>query len=278
MTRFGNGDAGSWGHGSSTCVELSIDGRVALLRLNRSESGNSISARMVAELWEALDEAEARCSVLVLEGGHEVFCVGADLSEYSGLEEAPDDPGALYRLWVRMATGPLLTVAHVRGRVMAGGVGFVAASDIAICGLEATFALSELLFGLYPAMVLPFLIRRIGRQHAHYLTCITQPIGAQQAEQWGLVDEATSDTRRALSRCLSRLTRVPIEAIQTYKDYLNEVTGPICAHEARAVRANREMFLEPSNLRRISDFTTLGLMPWERELAGARAGLGRAEP
>ena len=90
-------------------------------------------------------------------------------------------------------------------------------------------------------MVLPFLIRRIGRQHAHYLTCTTQPIGAQRAEQWGLVDEAT----------------------------------PICEHEARAVRANREMFLKSDNLRRISDFTTLGLMPWEREFAGVRAGLGR---
>ena len=148
MTRSGNGDAGLRGHSSPACVELSIDGRVALLRLNRSESGNSISARMVAELWEMFDEAEAKCSVLVLEGGHEVFCVGADLSEYSSSEDAPDDPGSLYRLWARMATGPLLTVAHIRGRVMAGGVGFVAASDIAICSVEATFALSELLFGL----------------------------------------------------------------------------------------------------------------------------------
>ena len=117
MTRSGNGDAGLRGHSSPACVELSIDGRVALLRLNRSESGNSISARMVAELWEMFDEAEAKCSVLVLEGGHEVFCVGADLSEYSSSEDAPDDPGSLYRLWARMATGPLLTVAHIRGRV-----------------------------------------------------------------------------------------------------------------------------------------------------------------
>ena len=92
MTRSGNGDAGLRGHSSPACVELSIDGRVALLRLNRSESGNSISARMVAELWEMFVEAEAKCSVLVLEGGHEVFCVGADLSEYSSSEDAPDDP------------------------------------------------------------------------------------------------------------------------------------------------------------------------------------------
>ena len=102
MTRSGNGDAGLRGHSSPACVELSIDGRVALLRLNRSESGNSISARMVAELWEMFVEAEAKCSVLVLEGGHEVFCVGADLSEYSSSEDAPDDPGSLYRLWARI--------------------------------------------------------------------------------------------------------------------------------------------------------------------------------
>ena len=120
MTQSENDDTGLRGHNSPACVELSIDGRVALLRLNRSESGNSISARMVAELWEMFVEAEAKCSVLVLEGGHEVFCVGADLSEYSSSEDAPDDPGSLYRLWARMATGPLLTVADIRGRVMAG--------------------------------------------------------------------------------------------------------------------------------------------------------------
>lgn len=94
----------------------------------------------------------------------------------------------MYDLWLRLATGPYVTISHVRGKANAGGLGFVAASDIVLANETAQFSLSELLFGLYPACVLLFLIRRIGFQRAHYFTLMTQPISAKQACEWGLVD------------------------------------------------------------------------------------------
>jgi len=62
-------------------------------------------------------------------------------------------------LWLRLATVRTVTISHVRGKANAGGIGFVAASDIVLADETAQFSLSELLFGLYPACVLPFLIR-----------------------------------------------------------------------------------------------------------------------
>jgi polyketide biosynthesis enoyl-CoA hydratase PksH len=79
-------------------------------------------------------------------------------------------------------------MSHVRGTSNAGGTGFVAASDIVIADNTAQFSLSELLFGLYPACVLPFLTKRIGFRKAHYLTLMTNPISVQQANAWNLVD------------------------------------------------------------------------------------------
>lgn len=85
-------------------------------------------------------------------------------------------PDLLYDLWLKMMNGPFITISHVRGTTNAGGFGFVAASDIVIADETAIFNLSELLFGLFPAMVLPFLTGKIGDQRAHYLTLKTNSI------------------------------------------------------------------------------------------------------
>ncbi len=66
------------------------------------------------------------------------------------------NPERLYDLWLRLATGPFITISHVRGRVNAGGIGFVATSDIVLAERSAQFSLSELLFGVFPARYFPF--------------------------------------------------------------------------------------------------------------------------
>ena len=88
-----------------------------------------------------------------------------------------------------------MSIAHVRGKANAGGIGFVAACDIVLADSAAVFSLSELLFGLMPACVLPFLVRRIGFAKANAMTLSTQPVGVQVAREWGLVDafEENSD-------------------------------------------------------------------------------------
>src|SRR5262249_17859419 len=138
-----------------------------------------------------------------------------------------DAPRALYDLWLRMATGPYVTVAHVRGKANAGGVGFAAACDIVLADDTAQFSLSELLFGLSPACVLPSLIRRIGCQKAHYLTLLTQPIGAAQALQWGLADAVEAESDALLRRHLSRLRRLSKQAVRRYKSYMSQITRPL---------------------------------------------------
>lgn len=173
-------------------IRVSREGAVCRLRLHRPERENTIDDTMVRECHAALDACEQDCTVVLLEGQPHVFCDGADLTTYGPRDRAGApaqyDPSPLYDLWTRLADGPYVTVTHARGRTNAGGIGFIAASDIVIAEPQATFGLSELLFGLYPAMVLPFLVRRVGRQHAHYMTLMTKAVTAEQALGWGLVD------------------------------------------------------------------------------------------
>lgn len=249
-------------------IKVKFQESTCFLQIDRPEANNTISGQLVAECNHVLAACEESANIVVLSGSPEVFCFGADFkAKASASKEAheyDDGPGPLYDLWLRLATGPYVTISHVRGKANAGGVGFVAASDIVLADETAQFSLSELLFGLYPACVLPFLIRRIGFQKAHYLTLMTQPISAKQACEWGLVDAFEPTSELLLRRHLQRLRRLSKGAVRRYKTYLRNISLPLQDMKSPAVAANREMFSDVDNLRAITRYVEEGLFPWEK--------------
>lgn len=248
-------------------IRVRHDEDICFLQIHRPEAGNAINAQLIEELTAALSECEAKSKVVVLEGLPEVFCSGADFKElqtrFDSGESPEQDPGPLYDLWYRLASGPYITVAHVRGRVNAGGVGFVAACDVVLSDDKASFSLSELLFGLMPACVLPFLIRRLGPAKANYMTLMTMPVTAQQAERWGLVDSCETDSENLLRKQLLRLRRLGKAGIGRYKRYACGLEDELRAARPKALQANREVFTDPDNLRSIARYVKTGRFPWE---------------
>ncbi|KTT63896.1 polyketide biosynthesis enoyl-CoA hydratase [Pseudomonas oryzihabitans] len=244
------------------------EGNLAFLRFDRPEADNTINRAMVDECLWVLERCQARATVLVLEGNQEVFCLGADFQgmhdgAMQGTVEA-HRPDRLYEVWQRMVEGSFITLSHVRGKANAGGIGFVAASDIVLGQAEAQFGLSELMFDVMPACVLPFLVRRVGFQRAHYLTLSTQPIGARQAMDWGLVDECGADSDDMLRRHLVRLRRLSKQGIGQYKAYANQLAAlPLEAREL-AVEHNHKVFGNPRTLDNIHRYVRDGVFPWER--------------
>lgn len=249
-------------------IKVHFQGSTCFLQIDRPEANNTISNQLIAECHDVLSACEQSATVLVLSGSPEVFCFGADFKALAGPSknalDPNDGPGPMYDLWLRMATGPYVTISQVRGQANAGGVGFVAASDIVLADETAQFSLSELLFGLYPACVLPFLIRRIGFQKAHYLTLMTQPISAKQAFEWGLVDAVEASSDVLLRRHLQRLRRLSKTAIRRYKSYMGRISMPLHDLKATAVAGNLETFTDPANLQAISRYVELGVFPWEK--------------
>lgn len=248
-------------------IQVEVQAPVCTIRLARPEARNTINDLMIDECSRVLAGMGDAITILVLEGSPEVFCFGADFQQIhrtlvDGVRQE-QDPGPLYDLWLRLTSGPFISMAHVRGQTNAGGVGFVAACDIVLAETAATFSLSELLFGLYPACVLPFLIQRIGLQKAHYMTLMTQPIAAEQARQWGLVDACESNSQDLLRRHLLRLRRLSRDAIVRYKEYMNRLDDFLVRSRAPALAGNREVFADSQNLQRISRYVQTGLFPWE---------------
>ena len=248
-------------------IRVRFEGPVCTLQIHRPEANNTINELMAEECLDFLTSHRDSMRILVLEGLPEVFCFGADFQaideNLSSGNEKGGSPETLYDVWLQLATGPFISVAHVRGKANAGGIGFVAACDIVLADESAVFSLSELLFGLMPACVLPFLIRRMGFQRAHYMTLMTQPFSVQQAESWGLVDAREANSENLLRRHLLRLRRLSKSGIERYKRYMNVLNDSLRSRKADALAANLEVFSDRENLARISRFVADGTFPWE---------------
>jgi polyketide biosynthesis enoyl-CoA hydratase PksH len=243
-------------------------GSIWFVQFHRPDAGNAINSRLVAECADAIARCRESATVVVLEGLPDVFCAGADFHDLAARDaqgrSGEADPGVLYDLWLDLATGPYVTVAHVRGQVNAGGIGFVAACDLVLADESARFSLSELLFGLMPACVLPFLIRRVGVQKANYLTLTTQAVSTPEAHRYGLVDAYDGRSDELLRRHLLRLRRLSKVAVTRYKNYLGELRPELAQGRAAALAANREVFTDRHNLDAIARYVRYGEFPWER--------------
>jgi len=240
---------------------------ICFIQIYRPEANNTINDRLIEEFTQILAQCDTAAKIVVIEGLPEVFCFGAD---FSGLQQSVEqksnqeqNPEPLYDLWFKLASGPYITIAHVRGKVNAGGIGFVAACDVVLSEQQAVFSLSELLFGLMPACVLPFLIRRMGFTKSNYMTLMTQPVSAVQAQEWGLVDACEEKSENLLRKHLLRLRRLSKTGIARYKRYMNALDDGLATSKSKALAANMEVFSDKDNLAKITRYVTTGQFPWE---------------
>lgn len=249
-------------------IKLRLDGDICFIQINRPAEENAINTQLINEFSDALQCYRSTVKILVLEGLPDVFCSGADFDEIAENRDAVTDQQQqnaerLYEVWQTLATGPFISVAHVRGKTNAGGVGFVAACDVVICNDAAVFSLPELLFGLMPACVLPFLAKRVGGAKANYMTLTTQPVTADQAYTWGLVDLVAERSEGLLKRQISRLRLLDKSAIARYRQFAKNLDDSLARCKAEAVGANLTVFSNRENLDRIARYVATGQFPWE---------------
>lgn len=169
---------------------------VATIRMSRPEVRNAFNETMIAELTRAFQAADADQSVraVVLAGDGAAFCAGADLnwmkkmSGYSLEENRADAMGLAAMLnTIYMMQKP--TVARVHGPAFAGGMGLVAACDIALAAAEAEFCLSEVKLGLTAATISPYVVAAMGERHARRYFLTAERFGAAEALRIGLVHQ-----------------------------------------------------------------------------------------
>jgi methylglutaconyl-CoA hydratase len=178
-------------------VRLATQGGVATITLDSPQNRNALSSALVAQLRGALGDAidDGAVRVIVLTGAGSVFCSGADLSEKRDANAAGGPMGlaAVAAILERIWTAPKPVVARVNGHARAGGIGLVAACDLAIANERATFAFSEVRIGVAPAMIASVVIPRIGPAKAMELMLGGEPFDAAEAARIGLINAAVPE-------------------------------------------------------------------------------------
>lgn len=170
--------------------------------LSRPEKANAFNMNLIEELRDALvkiaNQKDIRLVQIMGAGKH--FCAGADLEwmkQSAELDEAQNQQQTrvMAEMFRRLYELPFVTVARVHGAVYGGGVGICAASDFVIAEDSARFCLSEAKLGLIPAVIFPYLKRKISSQFLRYACYSACPISVEDAERHGLVDLVVSDHR-----------------------------------------------------------------------------------
>jgi methylglutaconyl-CoA hydratase len=175
-------------------VALTLDGPVAHVVLDRPEVRNAFDGAMVRELRDAVGAASARddVRVIVLAGRGSVFCAGADLDwmrTVAGFtrEENLADARALFDLYETIDRSPKAVVAAVQGAALGGGAGLVAVADVAVAEEGAQFGFTEVRLGLVPAVISPFVVRKVGLSAVRELFLTGERFSAARAAAIGLV-------------------------------------------------------------------------------------------
>ena len=169
---------------------------VAQVTMSRPEVFNAFDEAMIADLDAALTElaADDGVRVIVLAGAGKHFSAGADLQWMQRASQASEawnleDARRFAAMLACIESCPKPTVARVQGAALGGGVGLVAACDVAVAADNASFAVSEAKFGILPAVIGPYVTNAVGRRQARRLALTTARIAAAEALAIGLVQQ-----------------------------------------------------------------------------------------
>lgn len=219
-------------------IRTRIDRGVLHLTLDRPESRNAMSLRMIDEIEQVFiairDQRDVRAVVLRGAGGN--FCAGGDIKDMAASRGAswapgqPDPVAATNRRFGTLMTlvdrAPQATVAVLEGAVLGGGFGLACVADVAITRADASFGLPETGLGFPPAQIAAFLVRRLGLAQARRLAVTGGRFDGRVAREIGVVHAVAVDEEgieRELQATLSQIRRCAPGAIAATKHIMANV-------------------------------------------------------
>ena len=207
---------------------------VVLVTLNRPEVHNAFNDVLITEaieLFRGIGQRDARA--VVLRGSGSNFCAGADLNWMASMvnytrDENVKDSANLARMYACINECPLPVIGRIQGAAIGGGVGLVAACDIAIATRETKFGLAEVKLGILPAVISPYVIAKIGETHARALFMTGERFEAERALRIGLVHRVVEDTAaldNAVNETIAQIRTSGPQAVRECKKLIAHVAS-----------------------------------------------------
>lgn len=248
---------------------------VATLTLHRPQSHNAFDSEMLQALERALTACQNDTSIrlLVLTGSGKSFCAGADLrwmKRMSQFTERENEEDALRmaKVFRKLASFDKPTIARVQGAAFGGGVGLLAACDLAVAVDTAQFSLSEVRLGLVPAVISPYIYRAMGWRAANRYCLTGERFSAHQALDLGLlheVEKAENLDQKTNELCQHLLRNGPV-AMSVVKNRLRA-----CNHEdaeiidARNAKLIARLRVSPEGAEGIASFLEKRIPAWQED-------------
>lgn len=207
-------------------VERSFQDKVATVTMRRAAVHNALNTQLAQDLQAAFTDllTDTRLHAVVLTGDGPSFSAGADLSMMKeaatfSQEQNLSDALRLADLFDTINSFPCPVVGRVNGTAMGGGVGFIAVCDIVIAAENARLAFSEVKLGIAPAVISPYVVRKIGEGHARVLFATGERFSAARAREIGLVHTVVQleELDAAVEKTLKELLRSGPQALRACK-------------------------------------------------------------
>jgi methylglutaconyl-CoA hydratase len=178
-------------------VKVSEAEGIVTITLNRPDKRNAMHGPLITELLMLLNKHKHDNSrILLIQGNGENFCAGGDIGWMQKIASASEDENykdaqSLADLLYQLYTFPKPTIVLAHGTTLGGGMGLLAAADIAIAAKNASFGMPEVKMGLTPSMISPYVISAIGERMAHYYFLTGDRFSADEAFRIGLIHQVT---------------------------------------------------------------------------------------
>jgi enoyl-CoA hydratase/carnithine racemase len=214
-----------------TLATLDIQGPIATLTLRRAEARNALSVELLDALHTRVDELHTRSGISVcsVNGEGKAFCAGMDLKAVlDNAAKARELLHSLADLTLKIRRLPLITLAVVQGAAIGGGCGLACVCDIAITHADSKMGYPEVDLGVCPAVVAPWLVKKIGAGRARRVLLTGGLMSGQEAHALGIADHlvATRDELDTAAADLAkRLAQGGPHALRATKDLLNTIDG-----------------------------------------------------
>lgn len=209
-------------------VETKFDNGIFRITLNRPEKHNAFDAAMIARFSEVLHEIPSETRVVLIAGNGKSFCAGADINYMRAQatfseEQNREDARKLAHMFESIYLLPMPTVAAVHGNVFGGGLGIVAACDVAIATDEARFCFSEVNMGIIPALISPYVLRKTGVGFAKRYFLSAELFTTATAKAAGLISEsaATDGLAAVVDKMVGALSAAGNQAQKSAKRLLH---------------------------------------------------------
>lgn len=209
-------------------------GPVTTVTLNRPGVRNAFNEHLIADLsaWASSVPSDGSVRVVVLRGAGTSFCAGADLQWMSKMagytrEENIADATIAARMFLALDSLPVPVIGRVQGAALGGGAGLAAVCDVVVAAEDAMFGFTEVVLGILPAMISPYVVRKIGVSAAREWCLSGARFTAARAKEMGLVHDVVTSDRLdlAVDRFVQQFLKAAPTAIAATKALLRDVAG-----------------------------------------------------